>query len=304
MEIKPSSEIKPLQKLNREFMIEILSESQDITAGNTINIINTVDSVDFESADVESESELESDDLIKPIIIDIEIELPEPVNNKITAKEILEIFAHTNEENENESQPDKKIKNNQKTEKIEKIEKIKNPVKKRNVFSFISDALFYLAILTVMIAILTSGTKEGAPKTFMGKYAYFTVLTQSMQNEIPKGSFILVKNIDPHELQIGDNITFMRDATTSVTHKINDIYENYNDSGSRGFQTKGTNNANPDSEIIYEANVVGKVMFHIPKLGAIITELRSNIYIVFIIFGVFIAVSFLLRWLFNEMGIK
>jgi signal peptidase I len=119
-----------------------------------------------------------------------------------------------------------------------KLHKGKSNKKRRGIFSVISDILFYIAIFTVVVVILISGEQGGKPRMYMG-YSYFTVLTGSMQQELPKGSLILVKQTDPKELNVGDNITFIKDAATSVTHKIIDIYDNYDNSGMRGFKTKG-----------------------------------------------------------------
>ena len=169
---------------------------------------------------------------------------------------------------------------------------------KRGIFTIISDSLFYMAILMILFYALTTGT-DGTPKVIMG-YSYFTVLTSSMQDEIPKGSFILVKQTDPQSLQEGDNITYMRDRSTSVTHKIVEIHENYQNSGARGFRTKGVNNINQDREIVYESNVVGRVILTVPALGAAISYLGANIYIVFIIFGLCTILSFCIRGLFAK----
>ena len=166
----------------------------------------------------------------------------------------------------------------------------------RDVFAFISNIVFYLAVVMIMITVLTSGTENGAPKTIFG-YSYFTVISKSMQDEIPKGSFILVKDRDAKSLKVGDTITYIRDRNTSVTHKIVDIFENYNKSGARGFQTKGVNNANPDSDIVYEANIVGKVILAIPVLGAAMSWLAANVYLVFVIFGLCVIISFCIRGL-------
>ena len=130
--------------------------------------------------------------------------------------------------------------------------------KKRSKASVISGILFYAAVLLILLSALIPGS-NGSPKTIMG-YSYFTVLTSSMQDEIPKDSLILVKEVDPQKLKAGDNITYMRDPKTSVTHKIMSIYENYQGSGNRGFQTKGVNNQNPDKDIVNESKVVGKVV--------------------------------------------
>ena len=169
----------------------------------------------------------------------------------------------------------------------------------RGKFAVISDILFYLAMLMLLITVLTSGGNSGSPKVIMG-HSYFTVLSSSMQDEIPKGSFILVRRTNPRELRIGDNITFMRDRYTSVTHKITDIYEDYQKSSAIGFQTKGVNNIAPDKEIVYESNVVGKVIFVLPLAGAAISWLGAHLYIVLIIFGLFVILSFCLRGLFSK----
>ena len=169
--------------------------------------------------------------------------------------------------------------------------------KNSGIFAFISNLIFYLAIILIMLTVLTSGTDAGVPKTIFG-YSYFTVVSHSMQDEIPKGSFILVKSIDSQELAIGDVITYMRDRNTSITHKIVDIYENYNNSGTRGFQTKGVNNANPDVDVVHGSTIVGKVLFVLPAVGELMAYLAANVYIVFIIFGLCVIISFCLRGLF------
>jgi len=176
-------------------------------------------------------------------------------------------------------------------------EKPQNPERKKNgMFHFMSNLLFYPVIVMVLFIAANSGN-SGVPKGIMG-YSYFNVLSSSMQNEIPKGSFILVKRTAPQALSIGDNITYMRDSQTSVTHKIIGIYENCENSGARGFQTKGTNNGNPDRDIVYEANVVGKVIFTVPVLGAVITYLGANIHIMLVIFGLSVLLSFSISGLF------
>jgi len=261
-------ELKPLRKLNREFIIDMMSEHQnkppDPEPADIPDTIYTADINDISNYPGSIEY-TDNTDNIEPMDFNWIFEM-EPEINK------------PGEKKNRRPQKDKK---------------------KRNIFSFISDILFYLAIVTVVLAILTSGAKDGAPRMFLG-YSYFNVVSPSMQDELPVGSFILVKKIAPQDLKIGDNITFMKDSHTSVTHKINDIYENYNESGALGFQTKGVNNAEPDKDVVYESNIVGKVIFNVPRAGAVISYLRSNIYIIFIIFGIFIAVSFLLRWLFTQ----
>jgi len=178
-------------------------------------------------------------------------------------------------------------------------EQLEQKKKKLGSFAVASDVLFYIAVLMILLAAVTSGTNSGKPRTIFG-YSYFTVVSRSMQSEIPEGSFILVKYTDPQRLEKGDNITYMRDQTTSVTHKIIGVYENYADDQSRGFRTGGVNNAEFDSTIVKEADVIGKVVLVIPVVGSIIAALGENLHIVFIIFGLCVIISFCLWWLFEK----
>ena len=119
---------------------------------------------------------------------------------------------------------------------------------------------------------------QGNKKTVLG-YSFMSVLTWSMQSEIPQGSMVIIKQVDANTLQVGDDITYMKDAHTSVTHRVISITENYEETGARGFTTQGIENDTPDFEIVPAVNVVGKVVFHIPRLGEWLTWLREHLMI-------------------------
>jgi predicted membrane protein len=55
------------------------------------------------------------------------------------------------------------------------------------------------------------------------------------------------------------------------------------------------NNLNPDQEVVLESKIIGKVVLTIPGVGTAMSYLAAHIYIVFVIFGLCMAVSFLLR---------
>lgn len=135
---------------------------------------------------------------------------------------------------------------------------------------FLGDFLFYgFLIVAVMTALLFNGNDKG-PSTFAG-YGAFSVMTESMQDEIPKGSLVITKSVAASELEVGDDITYMANQTTSVTHRIVKIEENYSNTGYTFFQTKGTMNASPDQQLVSEVNIVGKVVFHSYILGVVMS---------------------------------
>lgn len=133
---------------------------------------------------------------------------------------------------------------------------------------------FYLVLLIVVVGIFFIQS-DGAPKSIAG-YSAFTVLTGSMQDVIPKGSLVVAKQVDDKELQIGDDITYLSGPTTTVTHRIVGITENYGDTGQRAFETKGVMNEKPDKLLVPAANVVGKVIFHSYGLGQAAEFLKQN----------------------------
>ena len=183
----------------------------------------------------------------------------------------------------------------------------KKTLKNRKRFVIAADIVFYVAVSVMLITAFSSSAQSDRPRVIMG-FSYFTVSEPSMGEEIPEGSFILVRQVDPATLQIGENITYMKDAITTVTHKIVGIYENYQGSGARGFQTQGVSNTRPDIEIVNEINVVGKVLFSFKSMGVFMTFLGENIYFIFIMFGLFVALSITMRGLFsgnkNQKGKK
>ena len=143
----------------------------------------------------------------------------------------------------------------------------------------------FIAIMAILfLLVLFFGAFAANSNNFFG-YSFFSVLSNSMYGEIPKGSLIVVRQTDPQLLKTGDNITYKRDSNTTVTHKVIEIYENYNDSGTRGFQTMGINNTNPDTGIVYAKNIIGVVSFCIPMLGSVLTYIADKIGIICILLG-------------------
>ena len=145
---------------------------------------------------------------------------------------------------------------------------------KSGVVSVVGEIVFYLLLVVAVLAIYLFGSSQsGKPKLLFG-YSAMTILTGSMQTEIPKGSLIITKQVDSNTIKLADDITFMVDDHTSVTHRVIGIYENYEETGERGFQTQGVSNLNPDLDITYASNVVGKVIYHNETLGIIISFIK------------------------------
>jgi len=150
------------------------------------------------------------------------------------------------------------------------------------------------AMAVLLLLVLVFGAVALNSNNFFG-YSFFAVLSNSMYDEIPKGSLIVVRQTDPQSLKVGDTITYKRDRTTTVTHRVIEIHENYNDSGARGFITMGIHNTTPDTGIVYADSIIGVVSWCIPGLGSVLAYIADNIVIMCILSGGIAAAVFVVK---------
>lgn len=97
-------------------------------------------------------------------------------------------------------------------------------------------------------------------------YRAYTVISGSMEPEIPTASLVYIKAIEPHEIQVKDVIAYYggRDSNAIITHRVVE-----NSTEKRQFITKGDANRTQDLNPVAYSNVIGRVELTIPKLGVI-----------------------------------
>jgi len=188
--------------------------------------------------------------------------------------------------------------------------KSREPQQKYSVKHIIADILFYGVLLIMVVSVIMWVHNNNKPIFILNKFTMMNVRSPSMQDTIPMGSLIFVEKVDPETLKKdpetlkkGDDITFFVSKDTTYTHRIIEVYTNYDDTGELAFQTKGTSNRGPDNFIVTPDMIVGRVFYHIPKLGAILSFLPTlimnpnNIAYVSLVFVGVIALSLSLRGL-------
>lgn len=153
----------------------------------------------------------------------------------------------------------------------------KNKKKSRRT-KIISNFAFYLALIALVVGIFAYGS--GGPAKNIFGYSYFNVLTKSMQSEIPQGSFVLVKRTDPNSIHVGNDVTYLKPDGSTITHRVIQVFENYDETDTKGFQTQGIENNIPDQDIVLAANVIGVVQFSIPHIGTAMALIAKNIWLV------------------------
>lgn len=88
------------------------------------------------------------------------------------------------------------------------------------------------------------------------------VISGSMEPEIPVGSIVIVKEVEPEELEPGDVISYTLTGSTMVTHRILAI-----DEEKQTVTTKGDANEAEDGNPVSYDRIVGREIFHVPYLG-------------------------------------
>lgn len=164
---------------------------------------------------------------------------------------------------------------------------------KKNRFETVVFYSFLLIIVMILSSVLSSQAESGRPKNIAG-YSPMTVLTRSMQSVYPQHSLVITKVTEPKELKLGEDITYIKENNTTVTHRIVGVNENYMGTGKRGFETKGVENPRKDEEVVRAENVIGKVVFSSLILGEILLFVQQNMILTAVTVILFIYLSDLL----------
>ena len=132
--------------------------------------------------------------------------------------------------------------------------------KNRSPVSAVCSALGTL-ILIILIIVCIPLT---VPK-FLG-YQLYTVVTGSMEPEIPVGSLVVIKESDPKDAQPEEVVAFygVRDSEAIVTHRV---VENRVIMGQ--LITKGDANATNDMNPVPYDNFIGTVKWSVPGVGIV-----------------------------------
>jgi len=93
----------------------------------------------------------------------------------------------------------------------------------------------------------------------------------SMQPAIPIGSVVVIEDVDPTAVGVGDVITFRAPSGTVVTHRVVGV----NDVAERSFETRGDANPAIDPVIVVGAAVIGRVALTVPTAGTVLIALAS-----------------------------
>ena len=140
-----------------------------------------------------------------------------------------------------------------------------------------------LVIIILLYVSVIAIQKISGNRSVLGIRIY-NIATSSMIPKYKVNDIILVKDIKPNELKVGDDVTYKGKekelAGKLITHRIIDIKEENN---KKIITTKGINNDLADPEI-EESQVIGKVVCIIPVISFIHKLITTQVGFFIIIF--------------------
>lgn len=187
--------------------------------------------------------------------------------------------------------------------------------KKENFFKYtvsvLSYALFiWLLLIGGTLLLYVADIKIRASKGDFSAPVFnaYVVLSGSMLPHIEIKDIVVTKKVAAEELEVGDIITFIapdsRYGGISITHRILDKY--YDESlGSYTYRTKGDANNVADGALVPNANILGKVILKIPKLGYLQDLLSSKGGLIFVVLiPCLVILSYDIMKIFKKIGQK
>ncbi len=161
------------------------------------------------------------------------------------------------------------------------ITKIKN-IKPKTVFNFlkrtIAALLVTIAIFMMIFTLISVNLFDRNDRSLLGYKAYIVKSDSMSKTDFKAGDLIIVKEVEPETLEVGDIISFLSINKESygetITHKIREKVEV--PTGGKGFITYGTTTDENDTAIVTYEFVIGKYIGHINNLGKFFNYLKTG----------------------------
>ena len=156
-------------------------------------------------------------------------------------------------------------------------------IKRKKTFRLLHKIFNYsliciLAIVALFFVSYIACVKIAEKKGVNPPFGMYTVISPSMTPNIDVYDVVFVEKANEENLKVDDVITFYSTnaffGNTPITHRIVEILDVPNNGTM--YRVKGDANESADYEKVVPKNVIGKVIFKIPKLGKVQFFLASK----------------------------
>jgi signal peptidase I len=130
-----------------------------------------------------------------------------------------------------------------------------------------------LAVAAILGFVGVLGLSLAVPRVL--GYQVFTVLSGSMEPTLGVGDIVVEAPLSPRDARVGDVITFRSPENQArlVTHRVVHVRAS---GDTVSFETRGDANSGREHWSIAADGVLGRVSYHVPKLGYLTNRLGSR----------------------------
>lgn len=131
-------------------------------------------------------------------------------------------------------------------------------------------------VFSLFLIVVELGNSDEVPSFF--NIDVYTISSESMKPKLNINDIIVVKKgYENKEYKIGNIITFKNSKGELITHRISKISTV---SGNNTYITKGDNNEVEDDEIVEYKDIIGKVIYVMPKFGTFVAILKNKFFFI------------------------
>lgn len=163
----------------------------------------------------------------------------------------------------------------------------------RSIFDVIR---WIITVILVALLVIVAVQRFSNNNASIAGFRIFTVITESMVPKYNIGDAICTVYVDPSEIKVGDDVTYIGEQDSFkdkiITHRVINIEKGENDIYI--FETKGIANDEPDPKI-NQTQIYGKVVYKIKSisyLNGIIGNLYGMYFAIFVPMGVLMFLDF------------
>jgi signal peptidase len=151
-----------------------------------------------------------------------------------------------------------------------------------------------ILLIALSVGIVSAKIKGKVPKVF--GYSVVHIISQSMSDTIPVGTYILIKEVSPEEIKENDIICFYSEDSLIYgrpnTHRVVEVIEN---DGKYEYVTKGDSNAGQDTVTAKGDKLIGRYVKNLEGLtwlsGAVQSQGMMVVFVVMFIVSVGIVLA-------------
>ena len=136
-----------------------------------------------------------------------------------------------------------------------------------NIIKILFEITSWIFLAVIVLVVIFS---FGSNTNIISGYKSFLIQSGSMEPSIMTGDIIVIHQIEKYIKN--DVVTFQNEESRIITHRIVEIT---NKSGDTFFVTKGDANRSEDEGVVSASNILGKVIYVIPKLGFLVAFSKS-----------------------------